>query len=165
MVPGPCGFILRSQRSKHEVCKNAFNTRDLDRKGNPWSAAGRALFDAAREGRYWPRDSTLLLILFSHRLRLTEALMLTFRHVDMDHGITHVKRRKGGVDGDYKLRGRQIRALRNGKLAGGRQLTKLFAATTSVRSGVAKYDVDDGAGSAKLYDTPHTRGLLRLRLQ
>jgi type 1 fimbriae regulatory protein FimB/type 1 fimbriae regulatory protein FimE len=71
-----------------------------------------ALIEAARKGRYGLRDSTLLLMLFSHGLRLTEALRLTFRHVDLDRGIIHIKRRKGGVDGDHKLRGREIRALR-----------------------------------------------------
>jgi integrase len=71
-----------------------------------------AVIDAARKGRYGLRDSTLLLMLFSHGLRLTEALNLTFRHVDLDRGIVHIKRKKGGVDGDHKLRGREIRALR-----------------------------------------------------
>jgi integrase len=70
------------------------------------------LIDAAREGRYGLRDSTLLLMLFSHGLRLTEALRLTSRHVDLDRGIIHIKRRKSGVDRDHKLRGREIRALR-----------------------------------------------------
>src|SRR5690242_15578193 len=63
-----------------------------------------ALIEAARKGRYGLRDSTLLLMLFSHGLRLTEALRLTLRHVDLDRGIIHINRRKGGVDGDHKLR-------------------------------------------------------------
>jgi integrase len=70
------------------------------------------LTEAARKGRYGLRDSTLLLMLFSHGLRLTEALRLTFREVDLDRGILHIKRRKSGVSGDHKLRGVEIRALR-----------------------------------------------------
>ena len=71
-----------------------------------------SLIGAARKGRYGLRDSTLLLMMFSHGLRLTEALELRWHHLDLDHGILHLKRKKNGVDGDHKLRGREIRALR-----------------------------------------------------
>jgi type 1 fimbriae regulatory protein FimB/type 1 fimbriae regulatory protein FimE len=71
-----------------------------------------ALIEAARQGRYGLRDSTLLLMLFSHGLRLTEALALRFHHLDLDRGILHLKRLKNGEDGDHRLRGVEIRVLR-----------------------------------------------------
>jgi type 1 fimbriae regulatory protein FimB/type 1 fimbriae regulatory protein FimE len=71
-----------------------------------------SLIQAARKGRYGLRDSTLLLMLFSHGLRLTEALALRWHHLDLDQGVLHLKRKKNGVSGDHKLRGVEIRALR-----------------------------------------------------
>jgi integrase len=72
----------------------------------------RLLIDAARKGRWGQRDSTLLLLMFSHGLRLSEALRLRWNHFDLDRGILHVKRIKGGDSGDHRLRGIEIRALR-----------------------------------------------------
>jgi type 1 fimbriae regulatory protein FimB/type 1 fimbriae regulatory protein FimE len=71
-----------------------------------------SLIAAARKGRYGLRDSTLLRMLYTHGLRLTEALGLHWHHLDLDDGILHVNRKKNGVDGDHRLRGVEIRALR-----------------------------------------------------
>jgi integrase len=70
------------------------------------------LIEAARKGRWGLRDSTLLLMLFSHGLRLVEALRLRWNYLDLDHGVLHLRRLKNGLDGDHRLRGVEIRSLR-----------------------------------------------------
>ena len=70
------------------------------------------LIEAARKGRWGLRDGTLLLMLFSHGLRLAEALRLRWSHLDLDQGVLHLRRLKNGLDGDHRLRGVEIRALR-----------------------------------------------------
>jgi site-specific recombinase XerD len=70
------------------------------------------LIAGARQSRWPVRDVALLLLMFSHGLRVTEALRLRWTHLDLDHGILHIKRLKNGLSGDHRLRGIEIRALR-----------------------------------------------------
>ena len=71
-----------------------------------------SLIEAARKGRWGLRDATLILMCFSHGLRLAEALRLRWTHADLDQGILHLRRLKNGLGGDHRLRGPEIRALR-----------------------------------------------------
>src|SRR6266853_227505 len=70
------------------------------------------LIEAARKNRYGHRDSTLILVLFSHGLRIEEGLQTHWHQFDLEQGVFHVKRSKGGISGDHRLRGKEIRALR-----------------------------------------------------
>jgi integrase len=104
---GPPDDVIRKVEQASATPRGARRPRDREHL-TPHEV--QTLIEAARKVRYGLRDSTLLLMLFSHGLRLTEALRLTFR--DLDRGILHIKRRKSGVSGDHKLRGIEIRALR-----------------------------------------------------
>jgi type 1 fimbriae regulatory protein FimB/type 1 fimbriae regulatory protein FimE len=68
--------------------------------------------DGARKNRNGHRDSTLILMLFSHGLRLNEGLQIVWSQLNLDQGVFHVRREKGSISGDHNLRGREIRALR-----------------------------------------------------
>lgn len=70
------------------------------------------LIDAARSTRWGVRDSTLLLMMFSHGLRVREATELKWKQLDLDNRVFHVVRRKNGRGGDHRLRGCEVRALR-----------------------------------------------------
>jgi site-specific recombinase XerD len=70
------------------------------------------LIAAARSTRWGIRDSTLLLMMFSHGLRVREACELKWKQLDLDNHVFHVERRKNGRGGDHRLRGCEIRALR-----------------------------------------------------
>jgi type 1 fimbriae regulatory protein FimB/type 1 fimbriae regulatory protein FimE len=70
------------------------------------------LIDAARSTRWGVRDSTLLLMMFSHGLRVREAVDLKWKQLDLENRVFHVVRKKNGRDGDQRLRGSEIRALR-----------------------------------------------------
>jgi site-specific recombinase XerD len=70
------------------------------------------LQEAARKGRWGHRDYTLVLVLFSHGLRIREALDARWQQFDLAQGVFHVRRSKGSISGDHNLRGVEIRALR-----------------------------------------------------
>ncbi len=72
----------------------------------------KRLIEAARKNRHGHRDSTLILLLFSHGLRIQEGLQARWQQFDLREGVFHVRRSKRGVSGDHRLRGVEIRALR-----------------------------------------------------
>jgi site-specific recombinase XerD len=83
-----------------------------DRRKHLIPAEVDKLIDTARSTRWGVRDSTLVLMMFSHGLRVREATDLTWGQLDLDNKIFHVRRRKNGRNGDHKLRGREVRILR-----------------------------------------------------
>jgi type 1 fimbriae regulatory protein FimB/type 1 fimbriae regulatory protein FimE len=70
------------------------------------------LLIAASEGRHGARDRTLVLIMFRHGLRVSEAVSLQWHQVDLKAGHLHVLRLKNGVPSTHPLRGPELRALR-----------------------------------------------------
>jgi type 1 fimbriae regulatory protein FimE len=70
------------------------------------------LLEAAGSGRYGQRDRTLLLVMYRHGLRVSEAISLRWEQVDMKAGLLSVQRLKHGVPSTHPLRGPELRALR-----------------------------------------------------
>ena len=72
-----------------------------------------ALIHAARNiGRHGHRDSTLILLMYRHGLRVSEAIALRWEQVDLKQGLIHINRLKNGTPSTHPLRGPEIRALR-----------------------------------------------------
>jgi type 1 fimbriae regulatory protein FimE len=68
---------------------------------------------AGRLGRHGQRDATLILMMFRHGLRVSEAIALRWDQVQLTERPTlDVRRLKGGVDMPHPLHGPEIRALR-----------------------------------------------------
>lgn len=67
---------------------------------------------AGTTGRYGARDRTLLLIMYRHGLRVSEATGLRWDQVDLKAGHLLVHRLKNGVASTHPLRGPELRALR-----------------------------------------------------
>src|ERR1039457_1319051 len=63
------------------------------------------LLDAAKGGRNGARDRCLLLLMFRHGLRVSEACRLTLDQVDTESRVLHVRRLKGGLSTTQPLRG------------------------------------------------------------
>jgi len=63
-------------------------------------------------GRHGQRDDTLILIMFRHGLRVSEATTLRWEQIDLKQGLLHVKRLKNGIPSTHPLRGVELRALR-----------------------------------------------------
>ena len=71
------------------------------------------LMQAARRcGRHGHRDATLILIIYRHGLRVSEAVSLRWELVDLHTGRLHVVRRKAGTPSVHPLRGQELRSLR-----------------------------------------------------
>jgi type 1 fimbriae regulatory protein FimE len=71
------------------------------------------LLEAVGAGtRYGARDRTLLLLMYRHGLRVSEAITLRWDQVDLKAGHLYVQRLKNGVPSTHPLRGPELRALK-----------------------------------------------------
>jgi type 1 fimbriae regulatory protein FimB len=72
----------------------------------------RQLIDATRGSRNEARDRCLLLLIFRHGLRVSEACRMKLDQVDTESKILHVSRLKGGLSTTHPLRGDELRAIK-----------------------------------------------------
>lgn len=119
------------------------------------------LIESARKNRWGHRDSTLIMVLFSHGLRIQEGLQARWGQFDLEQGVFHVRRSKRGVSGDHRLRGLEIRALRRlqreGPKAGDWVFVSERGGPMTTRSIQLMLDrVAKRAGLAALNVHPHT---------
>jgi type 1 fimbriae regulatory protein FimB len=70
------------------------------------------LLAATKGARYEARDRCLILLMFRHGLRVSEAVGLKLSDVDMEGRSLHVKRLKRGLSTTHPLRGDEIRVLK-----------------------------------------------------
>lgn len=70
-----------------------------------------AMIKAARCGRYPERNSTLILSMFRHGFRVSEAIALKWAQIDLKSGLMHVNRLKHGVAATHPISARESRAL------------------------------------------------------
>lgn len=67
---------------------------------------------AAKLGRYGGRDALMIRTAFRHGLRGSELVGLRRDQVDLDTGVLHVRRLKGGTPSTHILAGWQVRQIR-----------------------------------------------------
>jgi type 1 fimbriae regulatory protein FimB len=70
------------------------------------------LLEAVRGSRNEVRDRCLVLLMFRHGLRVSEACGLVLEQVDVESRVLHVARLKGGLSTTHPLRGDEIRAIK-----------------------------------------------------
>lgn len=78
------------------------------------SAEIEAMRSAVKKGksRYAHRDSTLILLIYRHGLRVAEASALQWTQIDFNGGTIYVKQVKKGTPSVQPLYGDEIRSLR-----------------------------------------------------
>jgi type 1 fimbriae regulatory protein FimB len=69
------------------------------------------LIEATRGSRNEARDRCLLLLIFRHGLRVSEACRMKLDQVDTESRVLHVSRLKGGLSTTHPLRGDELRAI------------------------------------------------------
>lgn len=67
---------------------------------------------AGNTGRHQHRDRTLILTMFRHGLRVSEAVDMRWDQVDFKAGSIHINRLKNGKPATHYLEGDELRALR-----------------------------------------------------
>jgi len=70
------------------------------------------LIDATRGRRHEARDKCLLLVMFRHGLRVSEACGLRLSQVDVESRQLHVQRLKRGLSTHHPLRGDEVRVIK-----------------------------------------------------
>ncbi|MCI0623632.1 MAG: tyrosine-type recombinase/integrase [Acidobacteria bacterium] len=76
------------------------------------SAEVEKLLAATKGTRNEARDRCLLLLMFRHGLRVSEACGLKLSQVDMESRVLHVRRLKAGLSTTHPLRGDEIRSIK-----------------------------------------------------
>ena len=70
------------------------------------------LIEAASTSRNAARDRCMLLLMFRHGLRVSEACALKVSQVDIESRVLHVRRLKKGLSTTHPLRADEIRAIK-----------------------------------------------------
>ena len=85
----------------HDRDKNFLNEMEVDR-----------LLEAAKLGRHGTRDHLLLLMMYRHGLRVSEAMGLRRDHVNLDRARLWVERLKNSLSVEHPIAGDALRAIK-----------------------------------------------------
>ena len=113
-VPQP-SFSVKSKQKKKKTAGPPVKVPNLEKRSREYLTVVEVnkLIKAAKSlGRHGERDSILILIMYRHALRVSEATDLRWEQVDLTRGRMHVNRLKNGDPSVHYLEGDEIRALR-----------------------------------------------------
>src|SRR6266704_2872883 len=84
----------------------------MDERKHLTAAEVEKLLAATKGTRNEARDRCLLLLMFRHRLRVSEACGLRLSQVNIESRVLHVARLKQGLSTSHPLRGDELRAIK-----------------------------------------------------
>jgi type 1 fimbriae regulatory protein FimB len=100
-VKSDAALVADGTADEHERAKDFLSEGELG-----------TLLDSAKTGRHGARDHLLLLVMFRHGLRVSEAIALRRDEVDLDRARLWVRRLKGGLSVEQPIAGDELRAFR-----------------------------------------------------
>jgi type 1 fimbriae regulatory protein FimB len=99
---------------KSNVAPDANGAADGHERAKDFLSEGEfaVLLDAAKAGRHGVRDHLLLLVMFRHGLRVSEAVAVRRDEVDLNRARLWVRRLKGGLSVERPIAGDELRAFK-----------------------------------------------------
>ena len=109
------GTVLKFASPSASARRPPARSRNADRRPREHltpAEVERLIETAKKRGRYGQRDASAILLAYTHGLRVSELVALSWSQIDFVDGVIHVTRLKNGRPSTHPLRGVELRALR-----------------------------------------------------